>query len=227
MEPGEAPVLAETLALAFRDNPLNRAVIRGGPPRRLRSNRYGMRATLEAAIGRSSIHVPVGSAPGADGPALGGLIALPPGGWPLPPPPLLAQVGFWLGQGLGPPRRWGRVYRELALLHPAKPHWYLLLLGVGVDGRRRGLGSALLEAWLQDVDADALPAYLETDRRENLSFYGRAGFEVVGSHELLATPIWRMERPACRADAGRALNPPLSRKPETGTIAESNRSGGD
>ncbi len=196
----EAPVLVETLASAFRDNPLNRAVIRGGPGRRLRSNRHGMRATLAAAGGCCSIRVPDAGAaalPGSlDGPALGGLIAVPPGAWPLPPPPLLAQFGIWLGQGFGPLRRWGRVYHLLAEYHPATPHWYLQLLGVGVDSRRRGIGSALLESWLREVDADALPAYLETDRPENVSFYRRFGFDVVGTHEIWATPIWRMERPA-------------------------------
>jgi GNAT superfamily N-acetyltransferase len=189
----EAPVLAETLALAFRDNPLNRGVIRAGSVRRLRSNRHGMRATLAAALGHARILVP-GS------PKLGGLIALPPGGWPLPPPPLLAQVEFWLGQGVGAVRRWGRVYRELATLHPVEPHWYLQLLGVAVDAQRQGVGAALLGAWLKEVDREEAPAYLETDRRENLSFYGRGGFDVVGTDEILGVEIWRMRRPANRGD---------------------------
>jgi len=208
LRPEETPVLEETLAAAFRDNPLNRAVIRGGPRRRLRSNRHGMRATLAAAGRCCSIRVPDAGAlalPGSlDGPALGGLIAVPPGAWPLPPPPLLAQLGIWLGQGVGPLRRWGRVYRLLAEYHPATPHWYLQLLGVGVGGRRRGIGSALLESWLREVDADALPAYLETDRLENLSFYRRFGFDVVGTHEIWATPIWRMERPGLSARSQQA-----------------------
>lgn len=194
----EAPGLAESLALAFRDNPLNRAAIRRGRAGRLRANQYGMRATLSAALGRSTILVP--TRPGGDAdPGLGGLIALPPGGWPLPPPPLLVQIECWLGQGIAPMRRWGSVYRQLAGLHPPGPHWYLLLLGVPEHQRRRGIGFALLEAWLEAVDREGAPAYLETDRPENLSFYRRADFEVVGRQELLGTPIWRMAR---RAGAG-------------------------
>lgn len=197
----EAPGLAESLASAFRDNPLNRAVIRQGRAGRLRANRYGMRATLSAALGRSTILVPTRSGGGAGDPELGGLIALPPGGWPLPPPALLVQIECWLGQGIAPMRRWGNVYRQLARLHPPGSHWYLLLLGVPEHQRRRGIGFALLEAWLEAVDRDGAPAYLETDRPENLSFYRRAHFEVVGSLELLGTPIWRMAR---RAGAGSA-----------------------
>jgi ribosomal protein S18 acetylase RimI-like enzyme len=185
----EAPVLAETLARAFRDNPLNRGAIRGGSARRLRSNRYGMRATLAAALGHASILVP-------GRPELGGLIALPPNGWPLPPPPLLAQLEFWLGQGVGAVRRWGRAYRELATLHPVEPHWYLQLLGVAIDAQRQGVGAALLSTWLNEVDREGASAYLETDRRENLAFYRRGGFDVVGTDEILGVEIWRMRRPA-------------------------------
>ena len=46
----ESRALAEVLALAFRDNPLNRAVIEGSEARRLRANRAGMRASLSAAV---------------------------------------------------------------------------------------------------------------------------------------------------------------------------------
>ena len=46
----ESRALAEVLALAFRDNPLNRAVIGGSEARRLRANRAGMRASLIAAL---------------------------------------------------------------------------------------------------------------------------------------------------------------------------------
>lgn len=180
--------MAESLALAFRDNPLNRAAIRGGPARRLRSNYYGMRVTLAAALDSARILVP-------DRPERGGLIALPPGVWPLPPPPLLAQIEYWLGQGVGTVRRWGGVYRELARLHPVEPHWYIQLLGVAPDARRQGVGAALLEALLKEVDREGAVAYLETDRRENLPFYRRSGFCVVGTGELLGVEIWRMGRP--------------------------------
>ena len=193
---GESAALAEVLALAFRDNPMNRAAIRGGAARRLRANRCGIRGTLAAATGRSKILVKTQAASPTGEWVMGGLVGLPPGGWPLPPPALLGQIRLALGQGLGTVRRWGEVYHRLAQLHPAEPHWYLLLLGVDPAGQRQGVGSALLAAWLQQVDRDGASAYLETDRRENLAFYRRAGFEVLEAHEILETSIWRMARPA-------------------------------
>ena len=48
---------AELLAWSFRDNPLNRAVIRGDAARRLRCNRIGMQTTFEAVFGHSQILV--------------------------------------------------------------------------------------------------------------------------------------------------------------------------
>ena len=46
------------LARAFRDNPLNRAVIRSGDPStRLRSNLHGMRSLLPAAAANGQILV--------------------------------------------------------------------------------------------------------------------------------------------------------------------------
>jgi ribosomal protein S18 acetylase RimI-like enzyme len=70
------------------------------------------------------------------------------------------------------------------------------LLGVGPERRRVGIGSALLDSWLEGVDHDRSPAYLETDRRQNLGFYGRAGFEILRENEVLGTRFWSMWRPA-------------------------------
>ncbi|MDE0884496.1 MAG: hypothetical protein OSB70_03065 [Myxococcota bacterium] len=196
LESDETERLALALALAFRDNPLNRAVIRGTADQRLRSNRFGMAATLAATRGQATILVPGREAGELSGPDLGGLIALGPGAWPLPPPPFLAQIEFWLGQGLRTSYRWGRVWTELADLHLLEPHWYLQMIGVVPGSRANGVGSSLLETWLEEVDQDRVPAYLETDRRENLDFYARHDFEVLSCQTLCGIPIWRMLRPA-------------------------------
>ena len=59
----------------------------------------------------------------------------------------------------------------------------------------RGVGSELLSAWLRLVDADATPAYLETDAAGNIRFYERSGFEVVEEIRVLGVRIWTMRRP--------------------------------
>lgn len=189
---GERPEAALVLAEAFRDNPLNRAVIGGSRARRLRSNRFGSRATLEQATGRAFCRV----ARRETGAICGVLLAQPPAAPPLPQPGISLQLRCLLGQGFRVSRAWSRVHFELARLQPAEPHWYLDLLGVAPDARRRGFGGALLHGWLEQVDADCAASYLETDRRENVAFYEGRGYAIVGEERVIGVPVWRMWRPA-------------------------------
>jgi ribosomal protein S18 acetylase RimI-like enzyme len=62
--------------------------------------------------------------------------------------------------------------------HPRDAHWDLVVLGVRAEAQRRGVGSALLEAGLRLVDADASDCYLETSDHANVPFYERFGFSV-------------------------------------------------
>lgn len=188
----EEPAAVAALARAFRDNPLNLAVIRSADPeRRLRCNRHGMRLLLPSA--RAHGHLAVARRGGA---VAGALVAAPPFAYPLPAPSPWQRLRCLAGQGPRVAARWGRVFRALDALHPRAPHWYLGTLGVDPPHQGRGIGRALLEAWVARVDADALPAYLETDRLENVAFYGRAGFALEGELRVLGTAIWRMRRPA-------------------------------
>jgi len=179
------------LALAFHDQPLDRAVVGGGPRRRLRAERAGMRATLEVARDRADVRV----ARAADEVA-GVLVALAPWTFPLPPPRPAAQLRTLLAQGLRTASRWRTVFEELCRHHPPEPLAYLSLLGVSPDRQGTGVGTALLRAWLADVDAARQPAWLETARPENLPFYRRHGFDVAGELAIFDVPVWLMARPA-------------------------------
>jgi ribosomal protein S18 acetylase RimI-like enzyme len=187
----ERAAAERVLARAFRDSPLNVAVIGPDPERRLRANLHGARALLPVALA----HGLVLAAP-ARGAPRGLLIATRPLGWPLPPPSLVASLRRVFGQGLRVARRWGLVFEALARVHPPEPHWYLATLGVDPDAWGRGIGTALLARWLAEVDADGVPAWLETDREGNVGFYRRSGFEVALHTQVLATPVWCMRRPA-------------------------------
>ncbi len=44
------------------------------------------------------------------------------------------------------------------------------------------------------MDESRFMAYLETDKRENVAFYKRFGFEVVGEHKVLGVQNWFMLR---------------------------------
>lgn len=184
----------ELLAQAFRDNPLNVAVIGDNDPeRRLRTNSYGMRSLVPVAESHGLVlaaHV---------GEQLAGiLIAAPPYGYPLPPPSWLSRLRCLLGQGWGVARRWAAVFDALDALHPLEPHAYVGALGVLPRLQGRGIGSALLAHWLEGLDRDGTAAYLETDRPENVGFYARAGFGVEGETEILGARVWCMRRPPRR-----------------------------
>jgi len=79
--------------------------------------------------------------------------------------------------------------------HPDESHWYLGLVAVEPARQGRGLGAALLEASLARVDADGLPAYLESTNPRNRTLYERHGFEAVEEIGPAGGPIltamWR------------------------------------
>ena len=140
-QPSEAAHLSRILAEAFLDNPLNCAVINRKSRSRLQVNRAGMALTLDSA--REGARVL--TAWTDENQLAGGLIAVPPGRWPLPPPSFSQQLlGLWR-QGIRISSRWGHIYQELALQHPEDPHWYLSTLGVHPKYQGRGLASALLD----------------------------------------------------------------------------------
>lgn len=177
------------LARAFRDNPLNRAVVGGSARRRVRANRAGVAAYLPAALERARVTTV------REGGALAGvLVATPPWRWPIPGPSFAGFVRLLWGQGFRVARRWGEVSRELRRHHPQGPLWYLATLGVEPDRWGRGAGQALLADFVAQVDADGSGAYLETDRRELAAFYERAGFRVEQEIEVYGVPVLLMER---------------------------------
>ena len=135
----------------------------------------------------------------AEGELVGVLSSTPPGAYPLPPPSVAVRLRCSLGQGLRVANRWAGVYELLRDHHPAERHWYLGTLGVEPELWGRGIGTELLSAWLQKVDDDRMPAYLETDAAGNLRFYERTGFEVVEEIWVLGVRIWTMRRPAAGA----------------------------
>jgi GNAT superfamily N-acetyltransferase len=72
------------------------------------------------------------------------------------------------------------VLEQMDALHPSEPHWYLPWLAVDPPHQGTGLGGRLLDRDLARVDADHLPAFLETPNPRTVPFYERHGFSVVG-----------------------------------------------
>jgi GNAT superfamily N-acetyltransferase len=81
--------------------------------------------------------------------------------------------------------------------HPHEPpHYYLSLLGTDPERRGSGYGMDLLRRNLELIDAEGMPAYLESTNPVNLDRYRSVGFEPHGTFERpdgqhTVTTMWR------------------------------------
>lgn len=87
------------------------------------------------------------------------------------------------------------VFEQMGNYHPSEPHWYLPLIGVEPTQQRQGYGSALMKQGLISCDRDNKLAYLESSNPENIPFYERHGFELLGTIQVgTSPPIFPMLR---------------------------------
>ena len=141
-----------------------------------------------------------------DGREIAGAIGLAPPG--RAKPPLRRALPFALKQlGRRPSRRppfarlaaGAQLLREVQRLHPAAPHYYVMIAGVDPTAQGRGLGGKLLGHCLQLADTGNTAAYLETSNPLNVAWYSARGFAVqqtVAPDD--APPTWLMWRDARR-----------------------------
>jgi GNAT superfamily N-acetyltransferase len=130
---------------------------------------------------------------------VGAAVWVPPGGMPRTArreTMMQVRIGRLLITGQN--RRIGlKLLEEVDKVHPSEPHWYLALLGTDPVMQGRGVGSALLAPAMAQADAEGLPCYLETQKEENLAFYGRQGFDLLHTISVPGSPtVWGMLRPA-------------------------------
>ena len=136
-----------------------------------------------------------------DRPAGGGAAAIwMPFEW-LGPTPFLIELrglpSMLRATGLSRFSRLAAVRRDMDAHHPTeRRHAYLWFLGVAPAAQGRGVGSALLRAANARLDAERLPAYLETATTRNVALYRRHGYEVISEHKARADapPMWSMWR---------------------------------
>lgn len=136
-----------------------------------------------------------------DRPASGGAAAVwMPFEW-LGPTPFLAELrGLPLmlrTTGLARFSRMQAIRADMDKHHPMeRRHAYLWFLGVAPEAQGRGVGSALLRAANARLDADGLPAYLETGTTRNVALYQRHGYEVISEHRARADAptMWSLWR---------------------------------
>ncbi len=187
MRPEDVPAAVATLVRAFYDDPLLAYIFPD-----LRTRERAVRRFFNFQLTRT--YLPRGLAYATDECRS---VAL----W-LPPRARSAGVRDVFGQLrllliLG--RRAGAALQVVQLVearHPRVPHYYLGGLGTDPDWQGKGLGSAVLGPVLERCDREGLPAYLESSKEANISFYRRHGFEVTGEVSLPegSLRLWLMWR---------------------------------
>lgn len=185
----DVPALAQVLARAFDDDPMaNWFVAQDG--RRAERLEHMHRVELERI---SLPHNEVYTTDGLHGAALWA----PPGQWKMG---VIQQVRLMPAMMKSVTlRRAPKVLSGVTAIekkHPAKPHWYLFVLGTDTPHQGKGIGSALLRPVLERCDRDGVPAYLESSKEKNLPLYERNGFRVTGEFVVPhgGPKIWLMWR---------------------------------
>jgi GNAT superfamily N-acetyltransferase len=102
---------------------------------------------------------------------------------------LAAVCGVWL-------RRFQVIDDLFTEHHPATPHHYLAFLGVVPNRQGEGIGSALLNRYHTNLDAQGMPAYLEASTPRSRDLYLRHGYTVRQHLQLpeegpTMWPMWR------------------------------------
>lgn len=93
----------------------------------------------------------------------------------------------------------GELLDRFGRAHPRhERHYYLSLLGTAGEHRGRGLGMALLQENLARIDAEHMPAYLESSNPNNNHRYESVGFVAVTSFQAPSdgptVTMWRAKR---------------------------------
>ena len=101
-----------------------------------------------------------------------------------------------LPQGIQERTRCRRMKGGLGLLDPDEPHVHLGPIGVAPDLQRQGIGTALMQRYVEYIEAEKAAGYLETDRRDNVEFYRKFGFVVQREAIAIGAPTWHMWRPS-------------------------------
>jgi ribosomal protein S18 acetylase RimI-like enzyme len=79
------------------------------------------------------------------------------------------------------------------------PYIHLLIMGVSQEYQGKGFGGKLVRAVIEKAETERKPIYLETQKEDNINFYGKYGFSVkkkIILPEPLNLPMWLMVRDA-------------------------------
>jgi ribosomal protein S18 acetylase RimI-like enzyme len=195
LRPDEVPEAVDVLARGMRDNPLHVVAYGDDPERRLACHARLVRGLFRAFPAQQPIcAIQGGTIVGVTGVAPVGTCQ-PSATQSLRLLPTVATLG---------PRTAARVGRWISIWarhDPDEPHVHLGPLAVDPHLQGPGIGSLIMREHCRRLDAAREVGYLETDKAENVRFYERFAFEVVGEAPVLDVPNWFMRRPP-RGDGG-------------------------
>jgi GNAT superfamily N-acetyltransferase len=187
----DVPAVSETLALAFYDDPVWSWAF-PDPEQRLGQHRAVWGLVVDSALGDGWIR--------CTGDCSAAALWIAPGRPELSPEhearlgPLLEEM---MGDGAS---RVLDTFERFEAAHPLeREHYYLSLLGTHPDHRGKGIGMGLLADNLRQIDAQGVPAFLESSNPANDRRYEQLGFARWGEFELGedgpdVTQMWREPR---------------------------------
>jgi GNAT superfamily N-acetyltransferase len=184
----EVTAVTETMALAFYEDPVWSWAF-PDPRRRLEQHRKIWGLIIESAVGDGWVWL-------AEGYAAAALWIAP--GRPELTPEDEERIGTLVVEMMGDgATRVLDTFERFEAAHPReKEHCYLSLLGTHPDHRGKGIGMGLLAENLRRIDADGMPAFLESSNPANDRRYEGLGFVPCGAFELgeggpVVTQMWR------------------------------------
>jgi len=195
LRPAEVPEAVGVLARGMRDNPLHVAAYGDDPERRFRCHARLMRGLFRAIPAQQPIcAVRHGRLVGVTGVAPAGTCQ----------PTAIQRLRLLPSVVALGPRTAARVGRWISVWakrDPDESHVHLGPLAVDAHLQGQGIGSLIMQEHCRRLDRGREVGYLETDKPENVRFYERFGFEVIGEDSVIGVRNWFMRRPP-RIDAG-------------------------
>lgn len=184
----DARQIGEIIARSFADDPVNLWVFKHYPAIEFYYRQVARKLYLQRGFG----HI-MDNGSGAS-------MWLPPATDKVIPAWQSLDIGlsmFWHG-GLESIRNGMAMDECLLASMPQEDFFYLSAIGTLPEAQGQGVGSQLMSAGLERVDAAGMPAYLESSKESNVPFYQRFGFRVTAEVQPKAgaPKLWLMWRDA-------------------------------